>query len=39
MASVPVQEFRIGTVIGQSLSVLAKNFVPFAILYLGINAP
>ena len=39
MAGVPVQEVRIGTVIGQSLSVLAKNFVPFAILYLGINAP
>jgi len=39
MAGVPGQEFRIGTVIGQSLSVLAKNFVPFAILYLGINAP
>jgi hypothetical protein len=39
MTSVAEQEFRLGTVIGQSLSVLAKNFVPFGILYLAINAP
>jgi hypothetical protein len=31
--------FRIGSVVGRSMSVLGKNIVPFGLLYLAINAP
>jgi len=33
------QEFRLGAVISQSLAILAKNIVPFGVLYLAVNAP
>jgi hypothetical protein len=31
--------FRIGSVVGRSISVLGKNILPFGLLYLVINAP
>jgi len=39
MASMAEQEFRLGTVISQSFAVLAKNIVPFGVLYLALYAP
>lgn len=39
MATTADQQFRLGTVVGRSLAVLAKNIVPFGILYLAVNAP
>jgi hypothetical protein len=39
MVSTVDQQFRLGPVIGQSWRVLARNSVPFGILFLLVNAP